>query len=75
LGIAIALLDRQIDVLSNFGSEQYEMRKVLDDLPRVPTGEYEKTEMSLLSETVEKKDKNGVQTAPKPKNEEPPELV
>ncbi len=50
LDIAIALLDRQLDVLSKFDSKQYDLRKMMTDLPEIPAGEYEKTQQKLLTE-------------------------
>jgi hypothetical protein len=50
LDIAIALLDRQLDVLSRFDSKQYDLRKMMTDLPEIPAGEYEKTQQKLLTE-------------------------
>ena len=50
LALAIELVERQLDLMSKFDLKQYDLRKMVADLPEVPAGEYEKTLPKLLNE-------------------------
>jgi hypothetical protein len=50
LEVGLGLLDAQLDNLTKFSSKQYDMRSVLNDIPSVPAGEYEKTQQKLLGD-------------------------
>ena len=54
LALAIELVERQLDLMSKFDLKQYDLRKMVADLPEVPAGEYEKTLPKLLNEDTPK---------------------
>jgi len=50
LTLAIELVEKQLDVMSKFDLKQYDLRKMMADIPEVPAGEYEKTVPKQLNE-------------------------